>query len=230
MSKKGAKKKASKKKSASKKGAKKTASKKKPGSKKKVAKKKTSTKKASTKKTSTKKASTKKTSTKKTSTNATSTAPKKAARASAPAAAAKPARKTAPPENKKKPTVDEYLGGLSGWMSIVGQMVRRSFAHAAPDATSSVKWAQPVWEDHGPFAYLRAYGNHMNLGFWRGAQLPDPHGLLQGDGDRMKHIALHRPEDYRPQHVEELIRAAVELNRAHGDPTRRSSGDAAPPP
>lgn len=42
-----------------------------------------------------------------------------------------------------------------------------------------------------PFAYVGAFTRHVNVGFFMGAFLPDPCGLLQGTGKRMRHVKLH---------------------------------------
>src|ERR1700691_5348638 len=41
-----------------------------------------------------------------------------------------------------------------------------------------------------PFAYVNVFTAHVNVGFFRGAMLPDPGGLLQGAGKRMRHVKL----------------------------------------
>lgn len=43
------------------------------------------------------------------------------------------------------------------------------------------------------FAYVNAFTAHVNVGFFRGAELPDPEGLLEGTGKFMRHVKL-RPE------------------------------------
>jgi hypothetical protein len=43
------------------------------------------------------------------------------------------------------------------------------------------------------FAYVNAFTAHVNVGFFRGAALPDPAGLLEGTGRFMRHVKL-RPE------------------------------------
>ena len=43
------------------------------------------------------------------------------------------------------------------------------------------------------FAYVNAFKAHVNVGFFRGAELPDPGGLLEGTGKFMRHVKL-RPE------------------------------------
>ena len=48
-----------------------------------------------------------------------------------------------------------------------------------------IKWSQPVYEDDfGPFCFMKAHKNHVNIGFWRGAVMNDPENLLEGDGKR----------------------------------------------
>jgi len=41
------------------------------------------------------------------------------------------------------------------------------------------------------FAYVAAFTAHVNVGFFHGADLPDPAGLLTGSGKRMRHVKLH---------------------------------------
>ena len=40
------------------------------------------------------------------------------------------------------------------------------------------------------FAYVNVFTSHVNLGFFAGAQLDDPAGLLLGEGKRMRHVKL----------------------------------------
>jgi hypothetical protein len=41
-----------------------------------------------------------------------------------------------------------------------------------------------------PFAYVNVFSAHINVGFFHGASLPDPAGLLQGAGKFMRHVKL----------------------------------------
>jgi len=41
-----------------------------------------------------------------------------------------------------------------------------------------------------PFAYVNVFTSHVNVGFFQGAALPDPAGLLQGNGKFMRHVKL----------------------------------------
>ena len=58
------------------------------------------------------------------------------------------------------------------------------------------------------FAYVDAFSAHASVGFFQGASLPDPAGLLQGSGRRMRHVRLRwgQPVDTAALHA--LITAA----------------------
>jgi len=121
-------------------------------------------------------------------------------------------------------TIEGYIAAkLSGWQSEVVATLHKLVLEAAPNAKGSIKWAQPVYEENGPFCYIKDFKGHVNFGFWRGAEMADPHGVLQGDGDRMRHISLTGVRDIQPDLFRELVRAAVELNRVLGDPTKAAT-------
>ncbi len=40
------------------------------------------------------------------------------------------------------------------------------------------------------FAYVNVFTAHVNVGFFRGAELPDPDRLLEGTGRFMRHVKL----------------------------------------
>jgi hypothetical protein len=40
------------------------------------------------------------------------------------------------------------------------------------------------------FGYVNAFTAHVNVGFFRGAEIADPEGLLQGTGKFMRHVKL----------------------------------------
>ena len=50
-----------------------------------------------------------------------------------------------------------------------------------------------------PFGYVNVFSAHVNVGFFQGAGLADPAGMLQGNGRFMRHVKL---------------RAGMEIDRA----------------
>jgi hypothetical protein len=62
--------------------------------------------------------------------------------------------------------------------------------------------------------YIAGFTWHANLGFVKGAQLPDPYGLLEGTGKGMRHVKLRSPEDLARPGMRELVQAAVDYTAA----------------
>ena len=77
-----------------------------------------------------------------------------------------------------------------------------------------------MWEHAGPFAWVQASKNHVTFGLWRGADIDDPDGMLEGSGDRMRHLKIARGESV-PRALGAMVRQALALNAKHGDPTKR---------
>ena len=59
-----------------------------------------------------------------------------------------------------------------------------------------------------PFAYVNVFTAHMNVGFFQGAGLPDPAGLLQGEGRFMRHVKLKAGTPVDEASLRRLIEAA----------------------
>jgi hypothetical protein len=58
------------------------------------------------------------------------------------------------------------------------------------------------------FAYVNAFRSHVNVGFFRGAQLADPAGLLEGTGKYMRHVKLKPGLAIDASSLEDLINAS----------------------
>ena len=56
--------------------------------------------------------------------------------------------------------------------------------------------------------YIAPFKTSANLGFYRGALLPDPHGLLRGTGKLLRHAKFSTPEEANDARVAKLLRAA----------------------
>lgn len=59
-----------------------------------------------------------------------------------------------------------------------------------------------------PFAYVGAFKAHVNVGFFRGAQLDDPAGLLEGTGKFMRHVKLRLGQEVDSAALRRLVDAA----------------------
>jgi hypothetical protein len=59
-----------------------------------------------------------------------------------------------------------------------------------------------------PFGYVNAFKKHVNVGFFHGAALEDPAGLLEGTGKRMRHVKLMPGREPDLAALGDLIEAA----------------------
>jgi hypothetical protein len=55
------------------------------------------------------------------------------------------------------------------------------------------------------------YSNHLNLGFNKGTRLKDPHKLLSGTGNLIRHMDVKKKSDYRNNKTKALIQEAIEF-------------------
>ena len=58
------------------------------------------------------------------------------------------------------------------------------------------------------FGYVNAFTSHVNVGFFRGAELPDPDRLLEGTGKFMRHVKLRPAVDINEDALTKLINEA----------------------
>jgi hypothetical protein len=89
------------------------------------------------------------------------------------------------------PAVEAWLQAQPGEL---GAMARRTFAllrGSGEDVRELLHDGHPTaCVGEAAFAYVNAFRAHVNLGFFEGAGLTDPEGLLQGIGKRMRHVKL----------------------------------------
>jgi hypothetical protein len=58
------------------------------------------------------------------------------------------------------------------------------------------------------FAYVNAFTAHVNVGFFRGAEIADPDRLLEGTGKYMRHVKLSPQRDVDAAALQKLIETA----------------------
>lgn len=58
------------------------------------------------------------------------------------------------------------------------------------------------------FAYVNVFKAHLNVGFFRGATIADPDGLLEGTGKFMRHVKLRTGREFNAAALTTLIHTA----------------------
>lgn len=65
-----------------------------------------------------------------------------------------------------------------------------------------------VCVEDAPFGYVNAFRAHVNVGFFHGAALVDPAGLLEGSGRYMRHVKVKLDSALDDSSLKALITAA----------------------
>jgi hypothetical protein len=77
------------------------------------------------------------------------------------------------------------------------------------------------------FAYVNAFTAHVNVGFFRGAELADPDRLLEGTGKFMRHVKLRPDLDVDATALRNVIETAYtdmkQRLEADQSPAKRTS-------
>ena len=116
---------------------------------------------------------------------------------------------------KHDPAIDEWfaarghLGAIaSRWFAVMrncGDDVRELLHDGHPTACLG----------DAAFGYTNAFTAHVNVGVFRGAELEDPDGLLEGSGKFMRHVKIRPETGVDEKALTELI------HRAYADMKRR---------
>jgi hypothetical protein len=124
---------------------------------------------------------------------------------------------------------------LRGFLEAYDPAIRRLYLRArgavledAPDANeliydayNAVTTAYSFSESLGDaFCHVAAYRAYVNLGFNRGASLPDPERILIGKGARIRHVRIAAAADLAKPAIRALLRAAVAQGRDASDRAR----------
>ena len=97
----------------------------------------------------------------------------------------------------------------------LAERLRQLIRETVPEASEA---AYPVWHgigyrhpETGYFCAIFPLEDEVKLGFEFGVLLPDPAGLLQGNGRQVRYVHLRGPKDIRVRPLKALLRAAANL-------------------
>ena len=116
--------------------------------------------------------------------------------------------------------VDRWMTEQSGELAAIAKRWFEVMRRCGGDVRELLHDGHPtVCVNGAAFAYVNAFRAHVNVGFFRGAELADPEGLLEGTGRLMRHVKLRPAEDVDATALRGLIRTA------YADIKRRLAAD-----
>jgi|HubBroStandDraft_1064217.scaffolds.fasta_scaffold121071_2 hypothetical protein len=93
--------------------------------------------------------------------------------------------------SKRDPTVDFWFTNGSIELRAMARKWFVQMKQCGDDVRELLHDGCPVaCIEDAPFGYVNTFKSHVNVGFFYGAMLKDPAGLLEGSGKRMRHVKL----------------------------------------
>ena len=110
---------------------------------------------------------------------------------------------------------DDLLKGRSEEVQALARAAKDVLLKAMPGATEVV-WPKQSIASYGigpkkmseHFCYVGLFKDRINLGFYYGADLDDPKGLLEGTGKALRHIKISDPSQLKSPALKSLVKAA----------------------
>jgi len=126
----------------------------------------------------------------------------------------------------RDPAVDAWFDSTAPELGAVAREWFVRMRACGPDVRELLHDGHPTaCVGDAAFGYTNAFTAHVNVGFFQGAGLPDPAGLLQGDGRYMRHVKLKPGTAVDAASLRALIAAAyLDIRkRLVADPGGRSN-------
>jgi len=110
---------------------------------------------------------------------------------------------------KRDPAIEAWMDEPSGDLGAIAQRWFEVLRDCGDDVRELLHDGHPTaCIGDAAFAYVNVFTAHVNVGFFLGAELPDPKGLLEGTGKFMRHVKLRPEGDVDADALLELIQAA----------------------
>lgn len=105
---------------------------------------------------------------------------------------------------------DKFFDSMSEPAASLARELRGLIRRAAPKATESIKWGMPVYEGIGLICAIRPFKKYVALQFYAsGTSLPDPDGLLEGTGKKMRHVKIRAKSEIKSRLLTTWIKHAA---------------------
>ena len=123
---------------------------------------------------------------------------------------------------RRDPAIEAWMGAHAGDLGAIARRWFDVMRGCGDDVRELLHDGHPTaCVGDAAFGYVNAFTAHVNVGFFRGAEVADPAGLLEGTGKFMRHVKLRPGAGVDSAGLEALIRTAyADMKRREPEPDR----------
>jgi hypothetical protein len=122
-----------------------------------------------------------------------------------------------PSSVKRDPAVERWLREHSDELGKIAQRWFEVMRSCGADVRELLHDGQPTaCVGDAAFCYVDAFTAHVNVGFYLGAEMADPHGMLVGAGKFMRHVKLQPGRDVDAALTQLIEAAYADMKRRAG--------------
>ena len=110
---------------------------------------------------------------------------------------------------RRDPVIEDWMHNHAGKLGEIAQRWFDVMRNCGQDVRELLHDGHPTaCVGNAAFGYVNAFKAHVNVGFFRGAEIADPKGLLEGTGKFMRHVKLRPEQSVDAAALKELIEIA----------------------
>jgi hypothetical protein len=114
-----------------------------------------------------------------------------------------------PSSVERDPAIEVWMRDHSGVLGAIAQRWFGVMRNCGDDVRELLHDGHPTaCVGDAAFAYVNAFKAHVNVGFFRGAEISDPERLLEGTGKYMRHVKVRPGSDVDAEALVKLIKTA----------------------
>jgi hypothetical protein len=117
-------------------------------------------------------------------------------------------------EVESEAVIKEILAGHSPEVVELVHALRELVKQSAPDLAEEPKrgWGNISYKKKGLVCAISPEKSYASLYFYKGTQLADPYGQLEGSGKELRHIKVRKLDDITVERIAVWIKEAVGLD------------------
>ena len=112
--------------------------------------------------------------------------------------------------NSKGKSLQEILGKLNPEQKETVEKLRSITKAALPDVVETIKWGNITYLlGESNLSWILIFGDHVDYGFFRGAELTSQ--ILEGTGKGLRHIRINDDKSFDEKEILRLLKEAIQL-------------------